>query len=1123
MTSPEISRSDIPVHKDCVERARYWAEQRPDAVCFRFLLDGENQTRTISYAELDFQARRIAAHLQSRALVGCRALLLYPPGLDFVTGLFGCLYAGVVAVPAYPPRRNRNMHRIEAISESARADVALTAGDVLDRSTWLSDEATGLRNLDWIATDRLDDETANWRPLIADGRRLAVLQYTSGSTGAPKGVMLTHGNIMHNCSLIAYGFETSPSTIGLSWLPTYHDMGLIGGILKTHSFGQTTILMSPMAFLQKPIRWLRAITKYRVNVSGGPNFAYDICSKKINDDQLADLDLSSWVVAFNGAEPVRASTLDRFRRKFGQCGFRPETFYPCFGMAESTLIITGGFKNERPPERAFHGKELDARRVQAVASSSPEARILVGCGRQLSDERILIVDPDTNEPLPANRVGEIWVSSPSVGQGYYNNPDATAETFHAAPQGVTDDHRYLRTGDLGFFHEGELFVTGRLKDLIIIRGVNHYPQDIELTVERANERVRAGAAAAFAVEDSGQDHMVVVCEVERLAVNDWDAVIGAIRRDVAAHHDIAPDAVILVRSGSMPKTSSGKNQRHACRSQFLEGSLATLAEYFAWPYGTKAAGAAHGDAPPKTAANNGKPPSLDDALAIVYEKVRMVAKERAGKLRPDTNIVELGLDSLERIEIANLVCDHFGASFPEEVLEEIETCQAVAAAICQHLTPRLDKCQHCNSNGDSYRITDIPEYRRLRIAMEKLADDGLPNPYFRQHEGVARDTTSIAGRTLVNFCSYNYLGMSGDAEVARAAIAAIQQYGTSVSASRLVSGERPIHRELEEEIAQFINSEDALVFVGGHATNETTIGHVVGNGDLILHDALAHNSILQGAMLSGAERRSFPHNDWRALDATLNQVRDQYRRVLIAMEGAYSMDGDIPDLRHFVDVKNRHRALLMVDEAHSLGTVGRTGRGIGEHAGIAGEDVDIWMGTLSKSLGSCGGYIGGKRELIEYLKFTAPGFVYSVGLSPPNTAAALAALRLLQREPERVAKCQARAALFLKLARKHGLNTGLSENTPIIPVILGNSRLALQLSARLFKCGINVQPIMYPAVEEKAARLRFFVTSSHTEEQIQATVEKVAEDLARLTPVRAPYFQSAMPVGREDSTSRQPI
>ena len=297
------------------------------------------------------------------------------------------------------------MHRIEAIAENAKAKVALTVGDVFDRSQWLSKESTGLKNLLWITTDRLvDDQCADWRPLKADGDRLAVLQYTSGSSGEPKGVMLTHGNIMHNSCLIAYGFETSPTTIGLSWLPTYHDMGLIGGIIKTNYVGQTTILMSPMAFLQKPVRWLKAITKYRVNVTGGPNFAYDICSKRINDDQLTDVDLSSWDVAFNGAEPVQASTLDRFRRKFGQCGFRPETFYPCFGMAESTLIITGGFKAQRPPERAFHGKELDARRVQAVASSSPEARILVGCGRRLPDEEILIVDPDTCEPLPANRV-----------------------------------------------------------------------------------------------------------------------------------------------------------------------------------------------------------------------------------------------------------------------------------------------------------------------------------------------------------------------------------------------------------------------------------------------------------------------------------------------------------------------------------------------------------------------------------------------------------------------------------------------------------------------------------------------------------------------------------------------
>jgi 8-amino-7-oxononanoate synthase len=342
--------------------------------------------------------------------------------------------------------------------------------------------------------------------------------------------------------------------------------------------------------------------------------------------------------------------------------------------------------------------------------------------------------------------------------------------------------------------------------------------------------------------------------------------------------------------------------------------------------------------------------------------------------------------------------------------------------------------------------------------------------------------------------------MSGDPQVVLAAQQATQRYGTSVSASRLVSGEKPIHGQLERAIADFIGAEDAIVFVGGHATNETTIGHLMGPGDLILHDALAHNSILQGCKMSGARRRAFPHNDWEACGQLLQRYRGEYRRVLIVVEGVYSMDGDWADLYRFAELKRRHRCNLMVDEAHSLGTMGRSGRGMSEFCDLHPRDVDLWMGTLSKALGSCGGYIAGTKELVEYLKYTAPGFVYSVGLSPASAAAAAKALELLEAEPERVERLRHNAALFLRLARQAELNTGLSHNSPIVPIIMGNSMLALRLSQNLFIRGINVQPIMYPAVEESSARLRFFLTSTHTEEQIRHTVEVLSEEWRRLVP-----------------------
>jgi 8-amino-7-oxononanoate synthase len=396
------------------------------------------------------------------------------------------------------------------------------------------------------------------------------------------------------------------------------------------------------------------------------------------------------------------------------------------------------------------------------------------------------------------------------------------------------------------------------------------------------------------------------------------------------------------------------------------------------------------------------------------------------------------------------------------------------------------------------RFDQHPGYQQLRILHEGAVKLGISNPYFRAHEGVAGATTVINGKSLINYSSYNYLGLAGHPEVNAAAKAAIDRYGTSASASRLVSGERPIHRELEREIAALHGVEDCVVFVSGHATNVSTIGHLFGPKDLIVHDALIHNSALLGIQLSGAHRMPFAHNDWDALDRLLAQCRLQYERVLIVIEGIYSMDGDFPDLPRFIEIKRRHRTFLMVDEAHSLGVMGRGGLGIQEHFDLNGSEVDIWMGTLSKALASCGGYVAGESALIEHLKCAAPGFVYSVGMPPANAAAALAALRLLRAEPWRPQTLRERGQQFLELARALGIDTGLSAGYSVIPAITHSSLKAARVAEALYRRGINVQPIVYPAVQERAARLRFFVSSEHSEAQIRSTVEALAEDLRRV-------------------------
>ena len=1115
-----------PPSTNLVDVLQHWAKVRGDAPAFYFADREGDEDQCLTYAQLDAAARNLAGYLQKLGGTGQRVLLLYPPVMDFVIGFFGCLYAGATAVPAFPPRRNRKGQRIHGIARDCQSQFALTNELVRQAieadANWVEWESVTI-----IASDSLaKNHSTHWKAPVLHDDDLAMLQYTSGSTGQPKGVMLTHANLVRNTELIASAFQSGQDSVGVSWLPTYHDMGLVGGILMPLFIGCPMVLMSPMSFLQQPIRWLRAISKYKATVSGAPNFAYQLCVDKITDEELEGIDLSTWRTAFNGAEPVRASTLQQFTERFAKCGFKRDYFLPCYGMAETTLIVTGGPQAEAPPLISFDTRELEANRVVPCAADDPHARQLVACGQLLPGETVLIVDPQTCQVVDDTQIGEIWIDSPSLGKGYWEKDEINTEVFGGTT--ADGDGPYLRTGDLGFVFEGQLYVAGRLKDMIIVRGVNRYPQDIELTVEQAHEIMQSGLVAAFADTSGDRERLIIAAEVQRREDLDMDKVILAIRRDVTQQHELPPDAVILVRFGTLPRTSSGKIQRHACRQEYQRGSLKVVSEWKSWDIDLpdeepmiaashfKRNGNGQVAAPEKPAGGATSSQPDHEIVDIVMDAVRAVAQERAKQLELDTNIVlDLGLDSLERMQIAHTLEETFDGRFPEQVLQDIETIREVAEAIERYLGKKrirrdlvptetgLRPVDKRETAPEDFKFDQLPEYRRLKRTMAQFELTGVPNPYFSVHEGTVRDTTKIAGRELISFASYNYLGMSGDPAVNAAVVDAVKMYGTSVSASRLVSGEKDLHRQLERELADWVGTEDCIVMVGGHATNETTIGHLVGPGDLILHDALSHNSIVQGAILSGARRRAFPHNDWQELEAILSEVRASYRRVLVVVEGVYSMDGDYPELPKFIEVKNRHQSWLMVDEAHSIGTMGKTGRGIAEHFGVSGRDVDIWMGTLSKSFGSCGGYIAGCQELVELLKYTAPGFVFSVGLSPTNTAAALASLRTLQAHPERVATLHARAKLFLSEAKKRGLNTGESNGTAVVPVITGNSLHALLLSRKMFEAGVNVQPILYPAVDESAARLRFFINCTHSEEQVLYTVEQVAKALREISPA---YF-----------------
>ena len=560
-----------------VELVRLRSSNQPNRNAFTFLLDGENEEARLTYSQLDRRARRIAAQLQTQGLTGERALLLYPAGLDFLIAFFGCLYAGVVAVTAYPPRNKRNTPRIKAISNDAQATIALTIAEKLDTVQSLMTEKTDVKSLQWLTTDNLAPGIEDsWEEPSINKDTLAFLQYTSGSTGTPKGVMISHGNLLHNAQTTYQFMGHSPESKFVTWLPMYHDMGLIGGILQPLYGGFECIIMPPTSFLQRPYRWLQAISKYKGTTSGAPNFAYDLCVEKITPEQKATLDLSSWDVPFSGAEPVRYETLKRFAEYFAECGFPFSAFYPCYGMAETTLMTSGGDNTKSPLVITVDKAALELNRVVESSNENKDLNLnLVSSGRVIPGQKVVIANPETRKSCQPSEIGEIWVSGLSVGQGYWNREQDTQETFHAYLSD-TGEGPFLRTGDLGFLHSGELFITGRAKDLIIIRGRNLYPQDIELTAERSHPSLRVGASAAFTVLDNNEEKLVVVQELEFRAKPDKTEVTNAIRQAISEEHEVQAYAVVLIKPGSIPKTSSGKIQRRETRARFEKGTLTVV-------------------------------------------------------------------------------------------------------------------------------------------------------------------------------------------------------------------------------------------------------------------------------------------------------------------------------------------------------------------------------------------------------------------------------------------------------------------------------------------------------------------------------------------------------------------
>ena len=653
------------------------ADRWGDDLAYKFLAE-DGSAREMTFAEVDARARAIGAKLSEQLAPGDRAMLVFPAGLDFITSFFGCMYAGVVAVPATYPKPKRPLARMSRIAEDSGATIALTTGQTLDAIDF-DQQDDAVRRLTWLAADEVTPND-DWSPIETGSDDLAFLQYTSGSTSEPKGVMVTHGNLLANLEAIRVSFGLPVRTgsnglhTGVFWLPAYHDMGLIGGVLTPLYVGGPSVLMAPTSFLKRPLLWLEAISEHRATISGGPNFAYELCTSRVSQQDLQQLDLSSWRLAFCGAEPIKAATLREFVDAFEPAGFRAQAFYPCYGLAESTLLAAGPACDDSPALSEFDREALRHNEARIAVNGGPRIE-LVGCGVAPEDHRVEIVGQESGALCEEGQVGEIYLQGPSVAAGYWNHPGQTIETFDCSIPGLSG--KFLRTGDLGFRRRGELYVTGRVKDVIILRGRNHYPQDIEQTAQQAHRSLLPGAA--FTVEADGEEQLVLVHQIERSCREaDRPSVAEAVRRAVLAEHELDPWVIVLIRQGSLPITSSGKVQRNLTSKQFLANELKSLYEWRRKPPRTD------DDLPPAPQIAG---LDIEDATdAIVGWMGSWLASQAdidTTGLDPGQPFADLGLDSLTAVELSTDLEASFGVPLPPIVAWNYPTPLALAGYLAE--------------------------------------------------------------------------------------------------------------------------------------------------------------------------------------------------------------------------------------------------------------------------------------------------------------------------------------------------------------------------------------------------------------------------------------------------------
>jgi acyl-CoA synthetase (AMP-forming)/AMP-acid ligase II/7-keto-8-aminopelargonate synthetase-like enzyme/acyl carrier protein len=1116
-----IERTDSPMPSPAslVDLLRWRALHQPERLAYTFLIDGEVEGDRYTYAALDLRVRSIAAKLQELGAAGERVLLLYPAGLDYIAAFFGCLYAGAIAVPAYPPRKNRSMGRIEGIVGDADARITLTndliVGDIEDR--FAEDEA--LRGMTVLSTDRIPLGLAEtWRDPGAGPDTIAFLQYTSGSTGTPKGVMVSHGNLLHNEEQIRQAFGTGPDSVVIGWLPLYHDMGLIGNILNPLYLGYPCYFMAPVAFLQKPARWLDAISKYRGTISGGPNFAYDLCARKITPDQREGLDLTSWVLAYNGAEPVSSDTLDRFIDAFSAQGFAPTSFAPCYGLAEATLFVASN-RHQSPIHRLrVRGAALEQNKVVPAKGKTEDVRVLVSCGTPWLDQDVQIVDAETGTRRPEGSVGEIWLSGPNIAQGYWKRPEETEHTFRAA---LADrpGKAYMRTGDLGFVQAGHLYVTGRLKDLIIIRGRNHYPQDIEKTVEESHPALEEGAAAAFSLTIDGQEKLAVAIEVKRTHLRglNVDEIAKAIRKAVSEIYELQVQTIALLKPKTLPKTSSGKIQRHATRSGLLAGTLELVGHHALETRleEEEEMSEAFLDRGALAALPHNERKTL--VTFFLQQLVAKALKRPFSGIDANQSLSVLGLDSLDTVELKLEIERNLKVTVPmDEDLNDLslsDLADKLSYAFTGAPTPAPAPSSRNTEKKDLFDKcdTDGGYFGKYRLQKDR---------YFTQPilEGTPAPRMKFRGQDVVIWSINNYLGLIGNETIQKTAEEAIRRHGIwSPMGSRMLSGNTERHLELERRMARYLQKEASIVFNYGYMGVMGTIDALVDGNDAIVIDSLSHACIVDGALVAsnGKPFRVFRHNDMNSLEDQLQKANESRKGgVLVVTEGVFGMTGDIGRLDEICTLKERYGARLFVDDAHGFGIMGPTGAGVGEMLGCQ-DRIDLYFGTFAKSFAAIGGVTAGDERVIDYIRYNARTQIFAKSLPMIYVESVMAALDLVEHGDALRARMWHIAQKLRDGLVALGFDVGQTAS-PITPVYIpaGDEQTATEAMHLLrTKYGIFVSAVTYPVVPKGVVLFRMTSTAAHSDEDVERTLEAFRQlrEHLQLEPISGDGHTSSVP------------